>query len=74
MLKESIMNKEYKDVLVDLAMAFYYGEPCRICGKELTKEDGITMVWAGTSKDSKARCAHKECWDKGLPESEWVHQ
>lgn len=65
------MDKQY---LVDLVMSFYYGEPCRICGQELLSKDGPTMVWAGTSKDSKARCAHKECWDKNIPQLEWVHK
>ena len=51
------------DALVNLALAFYVGEPCRICGKPITRKDlDNGAVFAGYSKDKKSRTAHKECW------------
>lgn len=57
---------------VKLILAQYEDEPCRICGETIT--DASKCVYAGYSKDNKARSAHKTCWDKNLPESQWVHQ
>ncbi len=54
-----------------VALGMYVGEPCRICGVALTKqdvEDGAVFV--GYSQDNAARAAHRECWNKDLPKEE----
>ena len=59
-----------KNALVNLALAFYAGEPCRICGKPLTMEDiNDGAVFAGYSKDNSSRSAHRLCWNKTTMES-----
>lgn len=73
------VTEENQDYLVKVALSMYVGEPCRICGVLLTWETIREAVWAGYSKDSAARAAHKECWennpmvDDQVPK-EWVHQ
>ena len=61
-----------KNPIVNLVLRFYEGEPCRICGETIT--DASKAVYAGYSKDSKSRAAHKEWWDKNIPQKDWVHQ
>jgi hypothetical protein len=61
-----------KENAVKLILSMYEDEPCRICGKTIT--DASLAVYAGYSKDNKARSAHKTCWDKDIPVSEWAHQ
>ena len=56
---------------VKIVSAMYLDEPCRICGEIITDLAGV--VWAGYSKDSKARSAHGTCWKKNIPESQWAH-
>ena len=57
-------NEGSHDALVNLALAFYVGEPCRICGKPITKEDiDNGAVFAGYNEDNSSRSAHKECWE-----------
>ena len=52
---------------VDLALAMYSNEPCRICGRILTIEDiRAGAVWAGYDKESSSRVAHKACWDNAM--------
>ena len=60
-----------KDDAVKLAFSMYEGEPCRICGENIT--DATKAVYAGYSLGNKARSAHKICWDKGIPKSEWAY-
>jgi hypothetical protein len=55
-----------------IALSMYEREPCRICGETIT--DAKRAVYAGYSKDNKARSAHKSCWDKNIPEAKWVHK
>ena len=51
----------------DLALAMYSGEPCRICGHNLTLDDiKAGAIWAGYSKDHRSRVAHKSCWDNAM--------
>ncbi len=58
---------------VRIALAMYE-EPCRICGIELTMKDlKAGAVFAGYSKDSQARSAHKKCWDSQIPLDQWKH-
>ena len=59
---------------VDIALAMYANEPCRICGKVITIEQVSDAVFAGYSQDSKSRGAHKECWDKNIPKSQWIYR
>lgn len=57
-----------------IAMSMYAGEPCRICGKTLTmKAIESGAVFAGYSKDNKSRAAHKECWNKNVPQEKWAY-
>lgn len=50
--------------VIDMVLSMMYAnEECRVCGKELTAEDMKTAVFAGYSNKSRARGAHKECWD-----------
>jgi len=65
---------------MNLMLLAYANEPCRICGKLLTKDDILTAVFAGYSRDSKSRAAHKECCEKyppvgyQVPNPKWIHQ
>lgn len=59
--------------LIDLAMAFYVDEPCRVCGKLIQPDDLKKLVFAGYSKDNKSRSAHGDCWKKNLPKETWVY-
>ena len=53
--------------LVDLALSFYAGEPCRICGELLTMEDlNDGAVFAGYSDDNSSRSAHRQCWEHSV--------
>lgn len=50
---------------VDLVLSFYVGEPCRICGKPITREDiDNGAVFASYSDDDLSRSVHKECWEE----------
>ena len=49
-------------IAAQVAIGMYAGEPCRICGKEITVEDLHLVVFAGYSDDSKSRAAHGLCW------------
>jgi len=64
-----------KSIIPSIAIAMYADEPCRICGVILTLNDIFDgAVFAGYSKNNEARAAHKKCWDKNLPMSEWKFQ
>lgn len=63
-----------KQHLLDLAMSLYVGEPCRICGKNITQGDLQSIVWAGSSADFKARSAHEDCWKNNKDKKSWAHQ
>jgi len=68
-------NEEAFDWVLRLALSQYVGEPCRICGSPITWEDlDNGAKFAGYSKNSESRAAHKECWDKNIPEDEWKYQ
>jgi len=60
-----------REAVAKLALAMYEGEPCRICGEPIT--DATKAVYAGYSLGDKARSAHKVCWGKNLPRSEWAY-
>jgi hypothetical protein len=63
-----------RESAVRIAMSFYAGEPCRICGKTLTMkdiEDGA--IYAGYSKNNESRAAHKNCWGKNIPQEKWAY-
>lgn len=45
-----------------VALAMYAGEPCRICGKTIVREDLHEIVFAGYGKNG--RSAHGDCWAK----------
>lgn len=64
------MDKETAELMKKITMDVYASEPCRICGGPFTKDDKATMVFAGYSKCSKARSAHKKCWDTRPDNSE----
>ena len=67
------MNEELRKSLVNLAMAMYIDEPCRICGSLITSDDLHNLVWAGYSKGYKSRSAHRLCWKKYIDKSNWFH-
>ena len=62
-----------RETAYKMAMAMYTNEPCRICGQLITADDVKTAVFAGYSPDDKARSAHRECWDSGLPSHRWQY-
>jgi hypothetical protein len=63
------------DTVLEYALNMYVGEPCRICGEPITREDlDNHTVFAGYSKDNKSRSAHSECWKKNIPAENWVHK
>lgn len=57
-----------------IALGMYVDEPCRICGERITVEQVGDAVFAGYSKDNMSRGAHKACWDKQIPQEQWVKQ
>ena len=52
------MRRGNKSHLVDLALAFYIGEPYRICGEKITKQDIDDSVWADCNQ---SQLAHGYC-------------
>jgi hypothetical protein len=61
-----------KEIAARIALLVYANEPCRICGELITTGHLDTAVFAGYSKDGKSRSAHKECWDKQIPQEQWA--
>lgn len=63
-----------KEAALSVAIGMYVGEPCRICGGIISVADiQAGAVFAGYSKCNKSRTAHKECWDKGVPQEDWAY-
>lgn len=59
--EEGIMSES---VLLNMVLTTYVNEPCRICGRIITRDDiDSGAVFAGYSKDGGSRGAHKRCWD-----------
>jgi len=69
------MCENEKDYVLDLVLAFYVGEPCRICGNPMTPQDAKTRngVFAGYSVGNASRSAHLVCWNKNLPQEQWAY-
>jgi hypothetical protein len=65
------ITDENRSALAEVAISMYVGEPCRICGKPITRDGGI--IFAGYSVDNKARSAHKKCWHSNTPKSQWAY-
>ena len=63
-------SDEMNEALVNLALSFYAGEPCRVCGFEITMDDlndgPDGAVYAGYNKSNTSRTAHGRCWRKYL--------
>jgi hypothetical protein len=55
-----------------VALLMYGGEPCRICGEAITRDDLREAVFAGYSEGSESRSAHGPCWREGKPKAEWA--
>lgn len=60
-----------KESAVKLALVMYEGEPCRVCGENIS--DATKAVYAGYSAGNEARSAHKSCWEKNTPKSLWAY-
>jgi hypothetical protein len=67
------ITEENRGAVLDAVMMMYTNEPCRICGKMITRDDLKKLVFAGYSKGNVSRAAHGECWDKGIDKSEWSY-
>ena len=52
-----------KKFAASMMINMYTNEPCRICGKLITKDDLNELKFAGYSECSKARAAHGSCWE-----------
>lgn len=51
------------DIILNLLLFQYAGEPCRICRQLLTVDDiKEGAKFAGYSVDGTARAAHRVCW------------
>ncbi|HMN10977.1 MAG TPA: hypothetical protein PKD55_01480 [Bellilinea sp.] len=51
------------DILVNLGLSQYVGEPCRICGRAMTMEElKWGAVYVGYSDNNDSRVAHKLCF------------
>jgi hypothetical protein len=57
---------------LNLALSMYIGEPCRICGKTIEKDDMIDALFAGYSKNNESRTMHKKCWNENRDRSTWA--
>lgn len=55
-----------------LATSMYVGEPCRICGRNLTAKDMAEAVFAGYSACDRSRAAHGHCWCSATPKEQWA--
>jgi hypothetical protein len=62
---------ENHEHVMDAILKMYENEPCRICGELI--DDARKAVYAGYSKDSKSRSAHKACWNKNIPQAQWAY-
>jgi hypothetical protein len=62
-----------KSEVLDAVMMMYTNEPCRICGKMITRDDLRGLVFAGYSQGNVSRAAHGECWNKGISKSKWTY-
>lgn len=67
------ITDQIRKLVVDATMMMYTNEPCRICGKLITKNDLDELVFAGYSQDNKSRAAHGDCWKKNIPQVEWAY-
>jgi hypothetical protein len=47
---------------IDMALAMYTNEPCRICGRNIEREDVGGLIFTGYSKDNTSRAAHGRCY------------
>ncbi len=56
----SMATTDEREQAAKMALAMYVGEPCRICGQQITDLKGV--VFAGYSDDSTSRAAHGLCW------------
>lgn len=65
------ITEENKKYLTESALSMYENEPCRICGKVI--KDARKAVYAGYSHDNKVRSAHKSCWNKNIPQTQWAY-
>ena len=69
-MKDDELLTVSRESAVRIALSFYAGEPCRICGIDLTMDDLENgAVFAGSPDANPGlpydgRAAHKECWDK----------
>lgn len=68
------MDADTRAQLARIALGQYENEPCRVCGEPLTWVDLQTAVFAGYSQDNTSRAAHKPCFDRNVPKSEWKKQ
>lgn len=58
-----LISDETRRIAAKLALSMYANEPCRICRRLLSAADLPTMVYAGWSRDGKARVVHLVCWE-----------
>ena len=58
-------SNELHESLVNLALSFYAGEPCRLCQREITMDDlqGAAR-YVGYSEKYEGRSVHDECWSR----------
>lgn len=58
-----LINDDTRRTAAKLALSMYANEPCRICRRNIEPADLPSLVFAGYSRDGKARAAHRTCWD-----------
>lgn len=71
------MPEKQRHPFTGIALSMYADEPCRICGKPITREQtqATDFRYAGYSADGKARAAHEACWlERGQLREGWAHQ
>ena len=58
------MNESAATPVLNMALEFYTGKPCRICGRPLTAREirNGQVVDADYSADGEKRAAHKACF------------
>ena len=63
-----------REVAFAVALMMYAGEPCRLCGGVITRDDLSEAVFVGYAEDGPGRAAHGRCWEQTAVRWDWREQ